>query len=103
MGFLPDCFATGARDKHLNNASKFIQEFSPMAPTRQDTNSLAGLLNGIEQCEIFVRDLAAVILQPDVTFESVWDVTNRVYERSYKRMALVQRGRPQPEQMALSA
>ena len=75
-----------------------------MPQTRQGSNSLAGLLNGIEHCESFVRDLAAVILPQHPDFESVWDVTNRVYERSYNRMSLVQCNRHQSvEQMALSA
>ena len=103
MGFLPDCFATASRDKHLNNASKFTLELSPMSATRQSATSLAGLVNGIEHCENFVRDLAAVILPQHEAFESVWDVTNRVYERSCNRMAL-QCGRPQPAaQLRLSA
>jgi hypothetical protein len=75
-----------------------------MLPTRQGTNGLTGLLQGVEQCETFIRDLAAVILPPHPSFESVWDVTNRVYDRSYSGMSLVPRHcRPNGKQIALSA
>ena len=76
-----------------------------MSPNRPGVTSLAGLLSGIEQYESFVRDLAAVILPQQPGFESVWDVTNRVYDRCCaNRMSLVPRNRHHAvENMALSA
>lgn len=75
-----------------------------MSSTHQDAASLTGLLHGVEQCESFVRDLAAVILSQPPGFENVWDLTNRVFDRSYSGMYLVPRGRrSSPKQIALSA
>jgi hypothetical protein len=75
-----------------------------MLPSHQGAISLTGLLQGVEQCESFIRDLAAVILPEHPSFESVWDVTNRVYDRSYSRMSLVRRGRRQTaDPVAMSA
>jgi len=75
-----------------------------MSSTHQGALSLTDLLQGVEQCESFIRDLAAVILPQPPGFENVWDLTNRVYDRSYSRMSLVPRGRrASTEQIALSA
>jgi len=76
-----------------------------MLQTRQDVTTLAGLLNGIDQYGSLVRDLAAVILPQHPGFESVWDVTNRVYDRCCNnRTAMISRRRTyQAEEMALSA
>jgi hypothetical protein len=75
-----------------------------MSQTYQGENGLTGLLQGIEQCESLIRDLAAVILPQAPGFENVWDLTNRVYDRSYSGMSLVSRGRRStPKRIALSA
>lgn len=75
-----------------------------MSSTYQGGNGLTGMLQGIEQCESFIRDLAAAILPQPPGFESVWDVTNRVYDRSCSGMSLVPRGRHlASRQVALSA
>ena len=64
-----------------------------MSSTYQGATGLTGLLQGVEQCESFIRDLAAVILSQPPGFENVWDLTNRVYDRSYSGMSLVPAGR----------
>ena len=61
-------------------------------------------LNGLDQRNQFIRELASVILPGNDGFESVFSLANRVYDRHSKpRPALISRSSFDRTQVPLSA
>jgi hypothetical protein len=62
-------------------------------------------LDSLERRQQFIRELAAVILPARESFESVWSIANRVYDRhsSPSTSSLKRRRYEQPAGAALSA